>query len=681
VTAVVTAVGGCDPAYPWRSAGAGGRQAGSDYYLVAGEPPGRWAGRGAAQLGLSGQISEAQRDDYDAVYAQTNPRTGDRLGRRPADYSKSYQATLERMLVAEPHATAERVAELEWAAHKQTRHAKPYTDVTVSWSKSPSVFHASLRANAAQARQAGDAAGWWDRQEQDYAEILQQANRAMPEYAEQWAGVTRTGYHGARVNGTETGRWERAGAVISSWLQGTSRDGDPQDHTHNLWARAVHTDADGRWRALDTVALSGQLPAMQAVAVVHDEAALTQRFGLQWIARPDGKGNEVRGITRAQMDAFSSRRETIQDAAAPLLAEFEREYGRKPDQREAGRIMQQVTLATRRGKEETHIAWDEYALRWDARAGGDLAQIARSVARGPQAHAHGPSDAQLAVAAQTALARVQAAAVDLEPRGPDEAGWPGDAAGVTHPGAGGCRGPGAGPDWPGAHGRVRGSGRADPARVPRYAGLPAAGAGRPVGLHPAWFGAVRHPRAAQPGGAAPAGRAAGDRPAARPRGGGVAAGRRPGRPGGAAARTRSCASKARASGQLTGAGLRLDQAAALHYALTSARTAEVLVGPAGSGKTRTLAEAARIWQATGRPVIGLATAQAARNVLTAAGVPLAENTAQFLGHLPGRRGARGIRELEPGTLILCDEASMMSIADQADIYAEAARAGHKVSGR
>jgi hypothetical protein len=157
-------VGGFDAAYPWRSAGkAAGKQAGSDYYLQAGEPPGRWTGRGAQELGLSGQISATERAAYDAVYAQTDPRTGERLGRAPADYSASYQATLDRLLAAEPHATAERVAELEWAAHKQTRQPKPYTDVTVSWSKSLSVFHASLRANAAQARQAGDetAADFW----------------------------------------------------------------------------------------------------------------------------------------------------------------------------------------------------------------------------------------------------------------------------------------------------------------------------------------------------------------------------------------------------------------------------------------------------------------------------------------------------------------------------------------
>lgn len=101
------------------------------------------------------------------------------------------------------------------------------------------------------------------------------------------------------------------------------------------------------------------------------------------------------------------------------------------------------------------------------------------------------------------------------------------------------------------------------------------------------------------------------------------------------------AQEARASGQVTGSGLRMDQGAALHYVLTSSRVAEVLVGPAGSGKTRTLAEAARAWTASGTgDVIGPATAQVARNVLAEAGVELAENSAVFLGHAPGQRGAR-----------------------------------------
>ncbi|MHB1434469.1 MAG: ATP-dependent DNA helicase, partial [Streptosporangiaceae bacterium] len=131
--------------------------------------------------------------------------------------------------------------------------------------------------------------------------------------------------------------------------------------------------------------------------------------------------------------------------------------------------------------------------------------------------------------------------------------------------------------------------------------------------------------------------------------------------------------------ETTGSGLRMDQAAALAYLLTSRRAAEVLVGPAGSGKTHTLATGARAWtNATGGKVIGLATAQAARNVLADAGVDLAENLAQFLGHLPGERGARGARDLEPGTLIVMDESSMISTADMADVIAYAAERGCKV---
>jgi thymidine kinase len=138
------------------------------------------------------------------------------------------------------------------------------------------------------------------------------------------------------------------------------------------------------------------------------------------------------------------------------------------------------------------------------------------------------------------------------------------------------------------------------------------------------------------------------------------------------------ATQARAD--LTESGLRMDQAAAIFNALTSARTTEVLAGPAGSGKTRTLAETARAWRAAaGGPVIGLTASQSVRNVLADAGLDHAENTASFLGHLPGKRGARGIRaNLRSGALLLLDEASMMSTADVADIAEFAAMHGHKL---
>ena len=150
---------------------------------------------------------------------------------------------LARLKAAEPHATAERVIELEREAAQATRQPAAYTDVTVSFSKSISVLHASIRENARRARLAGDerAAAYWAGREEKFQEILHRANRAALEYLQAWAGVTRTGYHGVRVDGQEPGRFEEAGLIVTSWLQGTSRDGDPQDHIHNQIARITRT--------------------------------------------------------------------------------------------------------------------------------------------------------------------------------------------------------------------------------------------------------------------------------------------------------------------------------------------------------------------------------------------------------------------------------------------------------
>jgi ATP-dependent exoDNAse (exonuclease V) alpha subunit len=54
------------------------------------------------------------------------------------------------------------------------------------------------------------------------------------------------------------------------------------------------------------------------------------------------------------------------------------------------------------------------------------------------------------------------------------------------------------------------------------------------------------------------------------------------------------------------------------------------------------------------------------------------NAAQFLGHLPGRRGARGPVRIGPGTLLVIDEASMLSGPDLADLIAYAAARGAKI---
>ena len=121
----------------------------------------------------------------------------------------------------------------------------------------------------------------------------------------------------------------------------------------------------------------------------------------------------------------------------------------------------------------------------------------------------------------------------------------------------------------------------------------------------------------------------------------------------------------------TQTGLREDQAAAALSVLTDGKRVSVINAPAGSGKTWVLTETGRAWTATGLgPVVGITAAQSARNTL-AAGVPVSYNSAQFLGHLPGRRGARGPVETGQRPLLLVDEASTMPGPDLADLIAYA----------
>ena len=85
--------------------------------------------------------------------------------------------------------------------------------------------------------------------------------------------------------------------------------------------------------------------------------------------------------------------------------------------------------------------------------------------------------------------------------------------------------------------------------------------------------------------------------------------------------------------------------------MTSDRTGYATVGPAGTGKSHVAAAAARMWTEAGKgDVILLAPSQAAADVLrqmTGGQYPV-YNTAQFLGHLEGERGALGPVAIKPG---------------------------------
>ena len=420
---VATLSKGYDLDYIWKQVDRGPAKDAASYYIQAsesgGEPPGRWWGPGAKALGFEpGQ--RVERQPYDLLFGERKAPDGTPLGRPPGSGRKAADL-YAALLAAEPHATAERRRELRTEATQQARQSPLFFDLTISLSKSISIFHASLGENARLARQAGDTEGdqYWSALVTEVDDMIWQAVHAGFGYFQREAGYTRTGSHNTRVHGQETGQWHEADLAVAHWLQHTSRDGDMQLHVHSQIAHTAKTATDGKWRAPDSLGYNEHIGAVAAIVSQHLEEALTARFGLEWTARDDGHGFEIKGISGAMMRVFSSRRESITADLRARAARFEQRYGRKPSQRELAHLAQASNFKTRAAKDgaldftQLHAGWADKLART---LGVALASVAPSVWHNAPGHAaahtrdpHGPvlTELELARAAQKAVALAQ----------------------------------------------------------------------------------------------------------------------------------------------------------------------------------------------------------------------------------------------------------------------------------
>ena len=247
---VATLSKGYDLDYIWKQVDRDPAKDAASYYIQAsetgGEPPGHWWGPGARALGFEpGQAVE--RKPYDLLFGERKSPDGTQLGRLPGNGRKAADL-YTALLAAEPHATAERKRELRTEAIKKARPSPLFFDLTISLSKSISLFHASLGENARLARQAGDNDGdkYWSSLVGEVDDMIWQAVHAGFAYFQREAGYTRTGSHNTRVHGRETGQWREADLAVAHWLQHTSRDGDMQLHVHRRISRRRPTSRRAR---------------------------------------------------------------------------------------------------------------------------------------------------------------------------------------------------------------------------------------------------------------------------------------------------------------------------------------------------------------------------------------------------------------------------------------------------
>ena len=449
--------------------------------------------------------------------------------------------------------------------------------------------------------------------------MIRQAVHAGFGYFQREAGYTRTGSHGTRVHGRETGQWHEADLAVAHWLQHTSRDGDMQLHVHSQIAHVARTATDGKWRAPDSLGYNEHIGAVAAIVSQHLEEALTRRFGLEWTARDDGHGFEIKGISGEMMRLFSSRRESITADLRARAARFEQRYGRAPSQRELAHLAQASNFTTRNPKHgaldpaQLHAGWADKLART---LGVSLASVAPSVWHGAtgRAAAHAPG-AEATVLPELELARAAQKAVALAQQ--DKSAWtradlikylgrvlprtgrdPAAAAALLQDLADralasdfepvACLEAPEPAEVPASLRRADGRSVYQRHGGTRYATRAQLAMEERMAAHAGADGAPRVTRAQ-------AAHALGADPA---RLEDALAGR---------ARDAGEAQDARdAQDTRTGSGLREDQAAAALAALADGRLVSVINAPAGSGKTRVLSEAARIWAEAGLgPVIGI----------------------------------------------------------------------------
>ena len=346
---------GRDPRY--LTAGAdGGHVGGTRYYTeAAGEPPGQWAGRAAARLGLAGDVDP---DQLQALYMDRVGPDGTRLdararGRfRPVKEREDLAAAAH--LAVHPLATEGELEAVRAAERAKSRHATPYFDFTVSAAKSISVLHASYLVAARQLHEAGadELARALETRAAAISAALLAAARAGVARVER-ALFVRTGYHSA----TSGEYRDAAGATVAMFLQHTSREGDPQLHVHmavmNLAQR--RDGADAKWRTLHSSMLFQERLAVAAHASRELATRLTD-LGYVLVPRADGNGFEVGGVDQEVMDAFSCRRAQITPEVRRVAEEYRTRYGREPSQRTLWAMAQEVTLATRKAKQQPHGA-------------------------------------------------------------------------------------------------------------------------------------------------------------------------------------------------------------------------------------------------------------------------------------------------------------------------------------
>jgi conjugative relaxase-like TrwC/TraI family protein len=288
-----------------------------DYFAGHGEEPGRWVGRGAEALELSGPVGP---EEMSRLFGQgRHPETGEALGRPFAGDSshgsgKAGQGGMDQV-----------------AGYALS--FSPPKSISVLWALADDTVSGEVQA-------AQDA-----------------SVDAALEFLQEHAGFTRRGRGGLVQADTD-------GYVAAAFTHRTSRSGDPQLHTHVLLAAKIRASSDGHWLALDGRELFEVQKAAGLIYKAGLRAELSGRLGVAWGEVGSDGAAEVVGVPTGLVEHFSTRRAQVEARAAQMIGAKEAMLGRSLGGGERAALFQLAAYRSRAAKPEGGETTEELRARW-----------------------------------------------------------------------------------------------------------------------------------------------------------------------------------------------------------------------------------------------------------------------------------------------------------------------------
>ena len=251
----------------------------SDYYAEGERVTGQWQGRGAEMLGLAGEV---QSEQFEALRQGVDPQSGEFLRQRhSADRTAADGST-------------------------QSRGRNLY-DFTISAPKSVSIM----------AQPGGD------------ARLVEAHKKAVGETLTELEHRAASRVRRDQANDNRT----TGNLVLSVYHHDTSRELDPQLHTHAVAANLTYDGAEGRWKALQASDIYEQRAYLTEVyrnALAREVRSLGYEIEDRRSSKGKNLGFEIKGVSDELLEKYSQRSEQRDRA----IAEFVEGKGRQPSDNE-----------------------------------------------------------------------------------------------------------------------------------------------------------------------------------------------------------------------------------------------------------------------------------------------------------------------------------------------------------